>query len=785
MHTCRAVLTPLLAASVLAGLAPAVWPRCAGAATMFVVNTVADEDVDNAACSIREAIVAANTNASYKGCSAVNAGVGDTIAFALGVGNHTINLGITPLPPITEAVTIDGGADRVELHGSGGAAVSGSHGLTVAHGGFGTVIRNLVINNFGDDGIFIDADEVWVFGCRIGTDASGTTAVPNQGFGIQVFGGNGVRIGGATNGSPCSGDCNLISGATNFKANVLLDLNATGALVRGNFIGPDVTGGAAITPNEVQGIVDKGNGDRIGGTFNTTPGGACTGDCNLISGNNINGGIVLDAHAVSALVQGNFVGTDVSGTMPISNGVSEGFSEGILSYADFASIGGTTAGARNVVSGNIGTGIQVRGVGTTVQGNYIGTDTTGSVALTGSGPGVTLYQSDSAMIGGIAPGAGNLLSGASNNGADGVYVLQSTNAQIIGNRIGTAADGVSPLPNLSHGVNLTDDSSDNFVGGASELAGNVIAFNGQYGVYVDGDEPQVRSNTIRSNRIYSNSAGGIALVVGANDDLAPPTIDGLGPLHGTACAQCIVEIFSDADGQGAVLEGTVFSADGTWSFDGPLSGPHVTATATDISHNTSPFSAPFSLFSPTPSASPTPPLPTATATAPPTATPSRTSTATAHPSASPTASASASPTSSAAPTASATARATSSATPPPSPTGTLPPTASATPPATATTGTTSTPSSTGVATASPTRSDTPQASPTATLSPLTTPTSPTGCVGDCDGNGSVTISELISGVGIALGTLPVSACPAFENGAGMVDIAQLVKGVANALDGCG
>jgi hypothetical protein len=58
------------------------------------------------------------------------------------------------------------------------------------------------------------------------------------------------------------------------------------------------------------------------------------------------------------------------------------------------------------------------------------------------------------------------------------------------------------------------------------------------------------------------------------------------------------------------------------------------------------------------------------------------------------------------------------------------------------------------------------------------------CVGDCNGNDVVTINELILGVNIALGTQPVSACPAFANAQDMVNIAQLIKGVNNALNGC-
>jgi hypothetical protein len=49
----------------------------------------------------------------------------------------------------------------------------------------------------------------------------------------------------------------------------------------------------------------------------------------------------------------------------------------------------------------------------------------------------------------------------------------------------------------------------------------------------------------------------------------------------------------------------------------------------------------------------------------------------------------------------------------------------------------------------------------------------------------VSISDLITGVNIALGNQPTSDCPAFENAQGKVDIAQLVKGVSNALNGCG
>jgi len=58
------------------------------------------------------------------------------------------------------------------------------------------------------------------------------------------------------------------------------------------------------------------------------------------------------------------------------------------------------------------------------------------------------------------------------------------------------------------------------------------------------------------------------------------------------------------------------------------------------------------------------------------------------------------------------------------------------------------------------------------------------CVGDCNGNGTVAINELVIGVSIALGIQPVSACPAFEDQSGMVTISQLVKAVNNGLGSC-
>ena len=60
-----------------------------------------------------------------------------------------------------------------------------------------------------------------------------------------------------------------------------------------------------------------------------------------------------------------------------------------------------------------------------------------------------------------------------------------------------------------------------------------------------------------------------------------------------------------------------------------------------------------------------------------------------------------------------------------------------------------------------------------------------GCAGDCNGDGEVTINELITGVNIALGNDSVSSCPAVDtNGDGEVAVNELIQAVNSALNGC-
>ncbi len=61
-----------------------------------------------------------------------------------------------------------------------------------------------------------------------------------------------------------------------------------------------------------------------------------------------------------------------------------------------------------------------------------------------------------------------------------------------------------------------------------------------------------------------------------------------------------------------------------------------------------------------------------------------------------------------------------------------------------------------------------------------------GCIGDCSGTETVSVSDIVRGVNIALGTAPVSQCTAFDgDGDGAVRISELIAAVTYALNGCG
>ena len=229
--------------------------------------------------------------------------------------------------------------------------------------------------------------------------------------------------------------------------------------IQGNYIGTNADGTAALG-NGQSGIVVE---SAIGHVTNLI-GGTTAGTRNVISGNEWDAVVLGGTVAGAFRVQGNFIGTDASGTLPVPNGGNGVTVNGGTGLA----IGGPTAGAGNVISGNYGTGVAIGGgSGHVVQGNYIGTDVTGTQPL-GNSNGVAVVAPGN-LIGGTAAGAGNVISA---NGDFGVLVAEVDGNVIQGNRIGTDAAGTQPLGNLN-GVYLT--SSNNTIGGTAAGARNIIS----------------------------------------------------------------------------------------------------------------------------------------------------------------------------------------------------------------------------------------------------------------------------------------------------------------------
>ena len=476
-----------------------------------VINTA-----DSGEGSLRQAILDANAHPGQ-----------DTIIFDIpGRGAHAIRP-LSPLPAITDPAVIDGStqpgyAGRPLIVLDGSSAGSQANGLVIAAGG--STVRGLDIGNFGLDGIQLGTQlhspgGNVVAGNYLGIDVTGTRAMTNR-IGVNVLGspgntvggtdaldgnvisgnrGSGIYINGGDHsvvqgnfiGTDATGTIALGNGPGNYGVDlsagtdvtiggtvpdarnvisghyfgVLLDDLSYGAHVQGNYIGTDLTGTRPL--GNTTGVWDAGQGDLIGGS------GARAG--NLISGNR--GGVNIDGSR--DIVSGNWIGIDASGRHPLGNGVGVSVVGEVGGVNNV--IGGTAPGAGNIISGNAGDGVRVVADGTRVEGNYIGTDPTGTLALGNQGVGVSVYGNTS-TIGGTTPGAGNVISG---NAGDGVMITYVSRFLVQGNLIGTDGDGDQPLPNGGNGVSVV---------GSAFVAG----------VLIGGDRSRRRQRRLRQRRRWSS-----------------------------------------------------------------------------------------------------------------------------------------------------------------------------------------------------------------------------------------------------------------------------------------
>ncbi len=314
-----------------------------------------------------------------------------------------------------------------------------------------------------------------------------------------------IELDGSLAGSTTSG-LSIFSGNSTVSGLVINRFTDHGISLQGS-------GGNVIEGNfigtDVAGTIGLGNG--LYGVFiaaadNNTIGGTTAGARNLISGNNERG--IWIWNSSNNTISGNYIGTDSTGTMALGN-VEHGIVIGTGSQ--FNIIGGTTEGERNIISGNGNTGIAMWNPGTsnnTISGNYIGTDVTGTVALGGqSWAGVFIVDEASFnTIGGTTVEERNIISG--NNGA-GITISDSgTTANIvIGNYIGTDATGTNSIGNDGIGV-LIFDASNNIIGGTMDGARNIISANLERGVRIEGNNAQ--GNLMLGNYIGTDVTGMVA-----------------------------------------------------------------------------------------------------------------------------------------------------------------------------------------------------------------------------------------------------------------------------------
>jgi S-layer homology domain len=355
----------------------------AAAAARGATFTVTNAN-DSGAGSLREAINQANAAAGA-----------DTIAFNVsgtgcdGSGVCTIALA-SQLPSVSGTTTIDGytqpgsspntnaaGAINAVLKIVVAASPGGPQGLIVT--GSDVAIRGLVFNGGFSYTLSMAGANGKVQGCFIGTNAAGTAAVgPN----IRGIYSNGLST---TIGGPLPADRNLAAG--NQSWDVWAE-NVTNLTVQGNLIGTDSSGAAPI-------------GGFTGGLGVTTSRAGTVVRDNVIGHKRNGSGIYIDSGIdYGTIVQGNFVGTDVTGTVNLGNDYN-----GIEIAGQQVTVGGIAPGEGNVVAFNKGAGVFV-GYSTSIRRNPIRGNSIYSNAQAPNGTarmGIDLGESSGGGGGGFTP----------------------------------------------------------------------------------------------------------------------------------------------------------------------------------------------------------------------------------------------------------------------------------------------------------------------------------------------------------------------------------------------
>ena len=334
-----------------------------------------------------------------------------------------------------------------------------------------------LISGGNDTGIYIyNTTSNVVQGNDIGINSTGAGALGNNNNGIMIDGSGGNLIGGPGNAR------NVISG--NGVSGVFLNgPAAVQNVIQGNYIGTDISGELVVS-NADDGITVSG------APSNTISG-------NVISGNGTNGVFLAGLGTDGNVVAGNFIGTDAAGMLALGN-----HNAGVTISAASANL----IGGSNVISGNLRDGIFLTGgaSGNRVQGNLIGLSAAGAGALPNGFNGISISGASSNCIGGVSAAARNLISGNAYNGIGILMVTDALNT-VVGNYIGTDVTGTKAVPNTLAGVYI--EGCSNAIGGVTSGSGNVISGNGQEGIWLAGNNGSVIGNVVQGNFIGLNATG--------------------------------------------------------------------------------------------------------------------------------------------------------------------------------------------------------------------------------------------------------------------------------------
>ncbi len=369
---------------------------------LTTITTTVSNTADSGTGSLRQALLNAEfvrENGSGASC---------TILFKFSDPGVQTIVPVTPLPEILGHVIMQGPVDAagnplVQIRGTSSTVVGLSFNRDMPGDNQPSIVSNLAFQGFEQTAIVINGDGLTqIYGCRIGTDLAGKTAMGN-GDGIRIFSSDNI-IGLDKAGARYR---NVISGNTG--DGILIGTEgSTGNIVENSYIGTNLAGNKAIA-NEADGILLHGgsSGTRIGGNR--------ANQGNVISGNATIGVRIGDTNVGGSdnnMLQGNKIGTNAAGNAAIPNGSGVDIDD----TSSHNSIGALTVGSRNVISGNAGTGIITLATasGNKIYGNYIGTNAAGTAAVPNTF-GVALLSPNN-IVGRAGRLGANVISGNSENG---------------------------------------------------------------------------------------------------------------------------------------------------------------------------------------------------------------------------------------------------------------------------------------------------------------------------------------------------------------------------------